>query len=101
MIIPLPNTSQLGFVGIFRMSMENFSRMSVGMYSLALLILKETQHLRKGQMIMSTLLVMMAANATNVVAIIFYLTSLDSNRLITEAMVDMEEMLRVVMAVVK
>ena len=93
----MPNTSQLVSVGIFRMSMENFSRMDAGLPSLTLLFLKETQHLRKGQMITATLLMIMVENDTNVVVIIFALTVLDSNRTITAAMVDVEDMVGVVM----
>ena len=72
----MPNTALLGFVGIFIISMEFFSIMTVGLLSLKFILLKETHHLLPGQMIMVTLLFMMAANADIVVVIIFYLTVL-------------------------
>ena len=96
----MPNMSRLGFVGIFLMSMKIFSRISVGLPSLKFLFLKETHKFLKVQMIMAILLALMAANATNVVVIIFALTVLDSNRQIPAAIVDMEEMVEVVMAMV-
>ena len=88
MKLPIPNTTKLGFVGIFRMSMENFSRIVFGLISITFLFLKETQHLQKVQTIMATPLVLMATNNKNVMVIILYLTVLESNRPITVAMVD-------------
>ena len=52
-------------------------------------------------MIMGTFFVRMAANATNVVVIIFALTVLKSNRPITEDMVDVEDMVGAVMAMLE
>ena len=101
MIMYMPNTFQLGFVGIFRSSVEIFSRIAIGLPSLTFTFLKEIQHLRKGKMITSTLLVMMFVNATNVVEIMFSLTVLNSNRPIPVAMVDVEDMVVLVMAMVE
>ena len=64
---------------------------------LLFLLLKKTQHLHKGHMITATIVILMVANATNVVVIIFLLTVLDSNSLIPAAMVDVEEMVGMVM----
>ena len=97
MKIPMTNTVQLGFVSIFRLIMELFSRIAVGLLSLTSLFLKETHNLRKSQMIMKTLLVLMDENDRNVVAIIFALTVLDSDSTIPAAMVYMEEMVGVIM----
>ena len=93
----MTNTVQLGFVSIFRLIMELFSRIAVGLLSLTSLFLKETHNLRKSQMIMETLLVLMDENDRNVVAIIFALTVLDSDSTIPAAMVYMEEMVGVIM----
>ena len=71
--------------------------MAIGLLSLRLLVLKETHHLHKGQLITATLLMMMVANDTYVMVIIFYLTVLNSNSPITVAMLDVEEMVGVVM----
>ena len=81
--------------------MENFSRMEVGLPSLTLLFLKETQHLQKGQTITSILLMLMVTNATDVVIIIFSLTVIDSNIPILAAMVYIEDMVGVVIAMVE
>ena len=86
----IPNTAQLGVVVIFGISMENFSRMAVGLSLLMFLLLKESQHLHKGHMITETLLVLMVSNDKNVVVIILTMTVLDSNIPIPEAMVDTE-----------
>ena len=96
----MTNTVQLGFVSIFRLIMELFSRIAVGLLSLTSLFLKETHNLRKSQMIMETLLVVMATNDMNVVVIIFALTILDSKTLIPEAIVDMEDMVGLVLFLV-
>ena len=72
MKITMPNM----FVGILRMSMENFSIITIGIISLTFLLLKETHNLRKGHMIMSTLLVLMTENTKNVVVTMFSLTVL-------------------------
>ena len=65
---------------ISRISMENSSIISIGMFSLTVLFLKEIQHLLKGQIIMATLVVLIDANYTCLVVIIFNLTVLDFNR---------------------
>ena len=93
--------AQLGFVGIFRMSMENYSRIIVGLPSPELLFREETHHYPKGQMIMTTLPKMMAKNYTNVVVIIFTMNVLDSNRPLKVAMVDVGEMVGVVISMVE
>ena len=91
----------MGFVGIFSMIKENFSRIAVGLPSLTFLLLKETYNLRKRQMIMATLLILIVANDMNVVVIIFTLNVLNPNRPIPEAMVDVEETLGGLMAMVE
>ena len=101
MKLPIPNTTKLGFVGIFRMSIENVSIMVVSLTPLTLLFLKETQHLKKGQIITATHLILMVTNDINMVVIIFDLILLNSNMLIPESMVDVEEMLGVVVAMVE
>ena len=97
----MPNMSRLGFAGIFLMSMKIFSRISVGLPSLKFLFLKETHKFLKVQMIMAIFLALMAANATNVVVIIFDLTYLDSDRPITVAMVEVEDLVGVVIFMVE
>ena len=91
----------VGVCGYLRMSMENFSRMEVGLPSLTLLFLKETQHLHKGQTITSILLMLMVTNAKDVVVIIFSLNVINPNIPILAAMVYIEDMVGVIIAIVE
>ena len=86
----MPNKAQLGFLVISRMSTEKYSRMVTGFLSMELILLKEKQHLRKGQMIMATHLVPISTDTINVVVIIFTLTVLNPKTPIPEEMADME-----------
>ena len=52
-------------------------------------------------MIIVTLLVLMVENATNILEIIFFLTVLDYNSKITAAVVDMEDIVGVVVAMLE
>ena len=100
MTMPMANTAQLGFVGIFRMSINFFK--NVSWPDLSDIPLSEgniapvQSTYGNGDLLMIT-----ATNARNVMVKIFTLTVVDSNRLIPAVKVDMEDMVGMDMAMVE
>ena len=96
----MANTAQLGFVGIFRMSINVFK--NVSWPDLSDIPLSEgniapvQSTYGNGDLLMIT-----ATNARNVMVKIFTLTVVDSNRLIPAVKVDVEDMVGMDMAMVE